>query len=185
MRQIKALFIALAFGAAATASTGCSSTSNGDASTDGLTNDGGGDTSGDSMQLFGLSTGDSCFDIVSVDPGSVDVAAGGCMIGVDTLVGSALLVNYVQATATVTIGKDGSLGAGPVAKNMGTLTRDGTTSDSAMPTCTWHQTDTSNLTLTATNQFTLSVTEVENMFAAACGAANTPTGGTCTSSWTW
>jgi len=38
--------------------------------------------------------------------------------------------------------------------------------------------------MTATNEFDLSVTEVENMFRG-CSAANAPTGGQCTSTWTW
>ena len=54
-----------------------------------------------------------------------------------------------------------------------------------MPTCTWHQTDTSQVTLTATNAFTIQVTEVEEMFATACSAGTAPAGGTCTSTWTW
>ena len=43
-----------------------------------------------------------------------------------------------------------------------------------MPTCTWHQTDTSQVTMTATNEFDISMTEVENMFATAC--TNKPAG---------
>ena len=64
------------------------------------------------------------------------------------LVGSALLVNYTMATATLAVGTAGSLGAGQIAFNMGTLMRNGTTTDSQMLTCNWHQTDTSMVTLT-------------------------------------
>jgi len=169
---------------------GCSSSTNSDdGGLGGFTGSEGGATGTDAGQdgpvLFGLSTGDSCFDIVSVAAGSND----GCNLGVaDTvanngLVGASLLVNYTQATATLTVGTDGSLGAGQIAFNMGTLMRDGTATDSAMTTCMWHQTDTSMVTLTATNEFDVSVTEVENMFANACSMK--PTGGTCTSTWTW
>jgi hypothetical protein len=143
---------------------------------DGGTNDTGG---GDGVTLFGLTTGDSCFDVTSVS-GVTD----GCMLSVGSLVGSALLVNYVMSTATLTVGTGGSLGGGPIAFNMGTLMRDGDTSDSAMPLCTWHQTDTSNVTVTATNEFDIAVTEVENTFSTAC-ATSAPAGGTCTSTWTW
>jgi hypothetical protein len=173
------------------AALGCSSsTTNGDGGEGGFTGSGDGgatgtDAGGDAPVLFGLSTGDSCFDIVSVQSGSND----GCNLGVadpvasDGLVGSALLVNYTMATATLAVGTAGSLGAGQIAFNMGTLMRTGTTTDSQMLTCNWHQTDTSMVTLTATNEFDISVTEVENMFATAC--AMKPTGGTCTSTWTW
>jgi hypothetical protein len=77
----------------------------------------------------------------------------------------------------------GSLGAGPIDKNQGTLTRDGDTADSMMPTCTWHQTDTSALQLTATNMFSLSVTEVESGFAALCTPPLPPD--PCTSTFTY
>jgi len=130
-------------------------------------------------QLYGLSTGVNCFDVVSIAPGYSD----GCQLAVDGVVGAALPVDYDMIAGTVTVGDGGSLGGGAVAHNMATLSRDGTTSDSSMTSCTWHQTDTSMFTLTATNQFTLAVTEVENTFATACSGI--PTGGSCTSTWTW
>jgi hypothetical protein len=152
---------------------GCSSSSNSDGSADG--------TNGDGITLYGLTTGTNCFDVVSIAPGFND----GCGIGVDGVVGMALPVNYAMSTATVTVGNSGSLGAGTVTRNMGTLTRSGQTSDSMMPSCTWTQMDTSNIDITATNTFTLAVTEVQSGFATACSAATVPTGGTCTSTWTW
>jgi len=155
------------------ASVGCSSSG---LSGDGGTGTGGGDGS---VTLYGLTTGDSCFDVTAVSN-----VTDGCMLSVGSVVGSALLVNYVMSTATLTVGTSGSLGAGPIAFNMGTLMRDGNTSDSSMPQCTWHQTDTSDVTVTATNEFDISVTEVENTFSAACGAT-APAGGSCTSTWTW
>jgi hypothetical protein len=136
--------------------------------------------------LFGISTGDSCFDIVSVAAGSHD----GCKLGVadsgaNGLVGASLLVHYDMATATVTVGTMGSLGEGMVTCNMGTLLRENTPMLDTMPSCTWHQADTSNVTVTATNEFDIAVTEAQNQFDTACSAANVPTGGMCTSTWTW
>ena len=81
----------------------------------------------------------------------------------------------------MTLGTDGAEGAGAIANNTGTLTRDGDTSDSSMPTCTWHQNDTAQVTLTATNAFTITVTESDTNFATACVPAMTA----CTSTWTW
>jgi hypothetical protein len=181
---------------AAACSIGCGSSSgtndgavSGSAGTGGPDGSGAGGASGSGVcgntMLFGLSTGDSCFDIVSVMPGSND----GCMLGVaDTtammgLVGASLPVNYDMSTATLTVGTSGSLGAGTIMCNIGNLTRDNMPSDSSMPTCTWHQTDSSTVTVTATNEFDISVTEVEQTFATAC--TTVPTGGQCSSMWTW
>jgi hypothetical protein len=146
---------------------GCSSTSNGD------------DGSVDGPALFQLSPGDSCFDIVSVEPGSND----GCMIGVADLVNAGILINYNASTGVVTAGTSGGLGSGAIAFNQGTLTRDSTATDPTMTTCNWHQTDTGDVTITADNEFDLSVTEVEDTFVTACSMK--PAGGTCTSTWTW
>jgi hypothetical protein len=146
--------------------------------------DGGGLLCG-GMTLYGLTVGNTCFDIVSVAPGSND----GCMLGVadatgSGIVGMALPFSYDQSTATASVGTNGGLGVGQVICNMGTLTRETSPTLAAMPACSWHQTDTSVLHMTATNEFDLSVTEAENMFRG-CSAANTPTGGQCTSTWTW
>ncbi len=170
--------LAVALFGATLALGGCSSTSNSDDGGDASL-----DVAGDTgPTLYGLTTGDSCFDIVSIATGSSD----GCDIGVVSLVNTAsLLVNYNMSTATLSVGTAGSLGAGTIAFNMGTLTRAGNPVDSAMPTCSWHQTDTAQVTLTATNEFDIAVTEVENMFATACTASTVPSGGTCTSTWTW
>ena len=48
--------------------------------------------------MFALSTGDSCFDVETVS-GVTD----GCNIAPGSVVGSALLVNYDNTTATVTL----------------------------------------------------------------------------------
>jgi hypothetical protein len=139
------------------------------------------------VTLYALTTGDSCFDIVSVTAGAND----GCMLGVADpvammgLVGSTLPVNYDMPTATLTVGTMGSLGAGPIMCNMGTLTRNNNPSLSSAPTCTWNQTDTSMVNVTNTNEFDISVTEVEQTFAAACPSTDVPTGGQCMSTWTW
>jgi hypothetical protein len=164
--------------------SGSGSADGGDATGAGGTGAGG--TGG--VTLFALTQGDSCYDIVSVATGSDD----GCMIGVadsgaNGLIGTALPVNYTFTTtsATVKVGTDGSLGSGAILNNMATLTR---ANDPTLPndaTCGWHQVDTSLLTMTADYEFDLAVTEDETMFKAACGTANTPTGGMCTSTWTW
>jgi hypothetical protein len=145
---------------------GCSSSGSGD--------DGGDDAA---PTPFALSSGDSCFDVVSVQPGSND----GCMIGVADVVGIGVLVNYDPSTAILTVGSNGALGGGQIAFNAGTLIRDSMATDPTMTSCTWHQTDTGNVTVTATNEFDLSVTEVEDTFVTAC--MMTPS--TCTSTWTW
>jgi hypothetical protein len=154
---------------AALVATGCSSSTN---DADGSTSDG----ANDGETLFGLTTGDSCFDV-----NTVANVTDGCNIAPGAVVGSALLVNYTMSTATLTVGTMGAEGAGPIAHNMGTLTRDGDTSDSSMPLCTWHQTDTAQVTVTGTNAFTITVTEMETNFAAAC----VPAMANCTSTWTW
>ena len=107
-------------GVAALVAAGCSSSaSDTDGSTDGAT---------DGETLFGLSTGDSCFDVDTVAN-----VTDGCNVAPGAVVGSALLVNYMMSTATLTVGTMGAEGAGPIAHNMGTLTRSGATSDSGMP----------------------------------------------------
>ena len=163
-KTMSASFAMLAVAALVTA--GCSSSSNDDASTDALS---------DGETLFALSTGDNCFDVLTVTN-----VTDGCNIAPGSVVGTSLLVNYTMATATLTVGTMGAEGAGPISHNTGTLTRDGDTSDSTMPSCTWHQTDTSQITVTGTNAFTIAVTEMESNFSAACGAM-----ADCTSSWTW
>lgn len=162
---------------------GCSSSSNGD---DGGDSGGLGGVGGEvdaavdtGVTPFGLSAGDSCFDIVSVQPGSSD----GCAIGVATLAGVGILFNYDAATGTLTAGTAGALGSGPISFNMGTLTRDSQATDPTMSTCTWHAVDTDQVVVTATNEFDISVNEMENMFASVCSMK--PPGGACTSTWTW
>jgi hypothetical protein len=160
------LFSTLAIAALVVA--GCtSSTSEADGSTDGAT---------DGSTLYALSTGDSCFDV-----NTVANVTDGCNIAPGSVVGGALLVNYTMSTATLTVGTMGAEGAGPISHNTGTLTRSGDTSDSAMPLCTWHQTDTAQVTLTGNNAFTITVTEMETNFATAC----VPAMADCTSTWTW
>src|SRR5690242_2815735 len=89
---------------------GCSSSSSTDA---GEPDAGNGDTG---PTLFSITAGNTCFDVVSVQPGFND----GCDIGVgDTaanmgLVGTAVLVNYDPNTAILTVGRDGALGNGQI-----------------------------------------------------------------------
>lgn len=187
MRPTKIIYSVAAMVGAGVLAVGCGSATDcgdgaGCTSDAGVDSGPGVDTASDSPALFGLSPGDYCYDIVSIAAGFND----GCQIGVDSaeLVGKAALPGkYDATTGTLTLGTAGSLGAGPIRSNMGTLTRENTATDPMMATCSWHQTDTTMVVLTATNEFTASVTEVENMFVAACNPI--PTGGTCTSTWTW
>jgi hypothetical protein len=129
--------------------------------------------------LYALSAGTFCYDIMGVSG-----VADGCELGVAALVGTAALPGtYDATTGQFTLGTEGSLGTGLISNNMGTLLRDGMTSDVAVPACTWHQSDTTVMVMVAQNNFTAQVTETQNTFAAAC--APIPTGGTCTSTWTW
>jgi hypothetical protein len=132
------------------------------------------------VALFGLTAGDSCFTITAIAPAFSD----GCGLGVDGIVRTSLPLNYDNTTAIVTLGTNGSLGGGAIANNVGTLVRvapqtiDGTT-------CTFHETVNSQLQMTANNQFTVSVMEVQSTFGNTCAATDVPAGGTCTSTWTW
>jgi hypothetical protein len=156
---------------------GCSSS---DSKSDAAVSDARGDATSDAGTLFRLSENDNCFDITAIAAGADD----GCEIGVASLVGKdALPVNYVRATATVTLGTNGSIGAGQVTFNKGTLTRNSTATNPDMVSCTWNQMDTADLTMIADDTFTVAVTEVESMFLPACSGI--PTGGMCTSTWTW
>jgi len=123
---------------------------------------------------FGLTAGTYCFDVTGT-AGIVD----GCDITPGAI--TQLPVTYTAATGVVGVGREGSVGQGPVANNMGTLSRVGPSSSSA--TCMWQQTDTSALTMTADNAFTISVSEMESAFSATCLPA--PPSDPCTSTWTW
>jgi hypothetical protein len=129
---------------------------------------------------FGLTGGDSCFTITDIAPGFSD----GCGLGVDKIVGTSLPLNYDGTTAIVTLGTQGSLGGGAISSNQGTLVRDNNPTIDGT-TCTYHQTDTSLLQMTADNAFTVTVTETQSTFGATCAAADVPVGGTCTSTWKW
>ncbi len=180
MRLTKIIGVVVAMMGVGIWAAGCSSSSDcGDGATctsDAATTDSGKDGAG----LFGLSPGTYCYDIVSIGSGAND----GCDIGVANLVNMASLPGtYVAGTGTFTLGTDGSLGAGDIRSNMGTLTRDNMPSLDTMPTCMWHQTDTTMIVLTDTNKFTASVVENESEFVAACTMK--PASGMCTSTWTW
>ncbi len=148
--------------------------------------------------LYALSPGNFCFDVVSVAPGTVDGCDNGAADFVTTATTRAALsvIYYDTATTvggvaipagTVEVGTDGSLGRGVINQNQATLLRDSTVPAPAPnQACTWHQTDTSQFQLTATNQFTISVTETQSTFTAACTTAQlAPATDPCTSTWTW
>jgi hypothetical protein len=126
--------------------------------------------------IYPMSDGTWCFDITGVS-----AVSDGCGLDVASLVGKALPGTYVATSGQFTLGTEGSLGTGLINANQATLLRKGDPSDGAG--CSWHQEDTSNLTMTGQNMFTVQVTETENNFSAACTPI--PTGGTCTSTWIW
>jgi hypothetical protein len=172
---------------AAVFAVGCGSSSdNGDGGPDG-----GGGTGGANpcpgLTLHGLTDGDSCFDILGAS-----AVVDGCNLGVgDTtammgLVGASLPVHYDAMTGMLSVGTQGSLGASSTALqcNMGTLSRQGMPTLDSMPACTWSQSDNSTVTITAQNEFDISVTEMQSGFTG-CSAANMPASGMCTSTWTW
>jgi hypothetical protein len=132
---------------------------------------------GSGGNTYALSQGTYCYDITGVS-----AVSDGCQISVGSLVGQSLPGTY-DGAGGFTLGTDGSLGTGNINANTGVLSRDGNPTDPGPPVCSWHQTDTSTLTMTAQNTFTVSVVETENTFANTCSPI--PTGGTCTSSWTW
>jgi hypothetical protein len=141
------------------------------------------DASAPDAGLWGLSSNTNDFEVTAISNVKDD-----CKADVGSLVGMTLPVNYDTTTHKISIGDDQgtpaqpSLGSGVVTSNKGTLTRENDTGD--LP-CTWHQKDVSQMTLTANNKFTLAVTEDQSMFASGCLPADVPTGGKCTSTWTW
>jgi len=172
-------------GVALVAGAGCSSSTTADGGDSGAS----GDVAANSDAApFGLTLGTWCYKILAASN-----VTDGCTIGVgapalaDGLVGTDLPVTYTLSgqMGTLSVGNDGSLGQGLLLDNTGTLLRENDPTLDSMMTCSHHQTDTSVITLTATNAFTLDGTEVQSMFAAACSAVNIPAGGACTSTWSW
>ena len=147
--------------------------------------------------LYALSAGTFCYDILALAAGYSD----GCGLGVTTYVGtptmpSAVPVSYYAAATTVAgdaipagtvvVGNDGSLGRGVIDQNTGTLLRDGMPVDTDVATCTWHETVQSQFQLTATNKFSIAVTETRANFDPSCATVKPlPAGGTCTSTFTF
>jgi hypothetical protein len=179
------LGLALAMAGSFAACSGSSdSDDGGDGSADAASNNNDGSTD---VTLFYITPGDSCYEIVSVASGSND----GCDFGVaDTvanqgLVGASIPFNYDNTAYTIKVGTDGALGGGAIAFNMATLLRDGNTTDTAAPTCMWHEHVDATVTFTAQDQFNISASRTQSAFTAGCTNPPPPTGGTCTSTWTW
>jgi hypothetical protein len=176
------LALAMAGSFAACSSSG-DSADGGDGSADAASNT---DSSTD-VTLFFITPGDSCYEVVSVANGFQD----GCDFGVgDTvanqgLVGASIPFNYDNSAYTIKVGTDGALGGGAIAFNMATLLRDGNTTDTAAPTCMWHEHVDANVTFTAQDEFNISASRTQSAFSAGCTSPPPPTGGTCTSTWTW
>lgn len=177
MRNIKICFMA---GMLAVAAAGCGSDD--DDCGDGGCPDAGRTDGGDAGPvLYSLTPGESCFTITAIAVGSMD----NCQIGVAALADGtvSLPVTYTALTGTVAVGTMGSIGMGEIRNNMGALLRTNMPTDPMMPTCSWTQTDTTQLQMLANNRFTVSVTEVQSAFATQC--TGIPVGGMCTSTWTW
>jgi hypothetical protein len=140
----------------------------------------GADAGSDGPALWGLSRGTNSYTITKVTIGN-----DGCMLGPDALMGMTRPVTYDEATNTISVGDQKgappapSLGSGHVGANVATLSRDNNAGD-AMG-CYWHQTDAGSLMLFDNDKFTLDVTETDNMYSAACMAADKPGGESCTS----
>jgi len=132
--------------------------------------------------VYGISAGTYCFDITSATP-----ISDGCSLFTDATgpvnyVGMKIPVTYVT-TGQLTVGTMGALGTGLINNNQGTLLRENDPIDKDVPACTWHQTDQTLVTVTATNTFTANITETESAFTPACAqpAAADP----CTSTFTF
>jgi hypothetical protein len=177
----------------AAALVGCSGSSSSADGGDASTNTNTDTNTSDGPVAFGLTPGDSCFDVVSV----VGTPDDGCDLGVgdtaamDGLIGTALPFNYVMdvpnGVYTIAVGTNGILGGGAILNNMATLVHDAAATSTTMATCMWHENSTSMVTVTAVNAFTIAVVRTQSMFTAApaCTASFIPPTGTCTSKWTW
>jgi hypothetical protein len=165
MKMLK--FSTMLMGLALLGFSGCGSSD----TTDGTADAGAG------ANLFGVTPGTYCYKVTSIAPGYSD----GCGLGVEEMVGFSVPGTQDTSTGIFTLGNEGSLGGGEIRNNIGTLIRQGQSSDPAVPACVWNENNTTNLTMTDTNKFTASVTEVKSGITAAC----LETFVTCTSTWTW
>ena len=179
MKLIKMLVVV----AAGAVAVGCGSSDN--TCTDAGCPDGGslgGDAGGPDAALWGLSRGTNNYTITKV---VTSAATDGCKLGPEALMNMTRPVTYDATTNIISVGDQkgtpamASFGSGTVGANKATLMRDNTGGDTM---CSWHQKDTSLLSLFDNDKFTLDVTEVEDMFGAGCTNPPPPTGGTCTSS---
>ena len=152
--------------AAAALWQGCSSSSNSDdASTvDSSTTDG--------PNVF-LSDGPMLYYKVTAVSGITD----GCMIDPASFVDVVVAMSFNRTTQILSVGNQvgspaqSSFGTGGPIGLTGTLMRENDVTDG---TCTWHQKDVSQFTLTGGDIFTLDVTENQSAFTAMCTPPNTP-----------
>ena len=188
MKRTNIIFLASALVAAG---SGCSSDSSscadgGDASCSSTSADSAADIVADGPVPYGLTvdktTGDACYVVTAVAAGTVDGCDKGTAVTQADSMMLTLPLNY--AGGIVKLGNSGSLGAGPVLNNKGTLTRAGDPKLDGDATCMWHQTDTSQFELFANDKFTLSVVEEQSAFTASCAASFTVID-PCTSTWMW
>jgi len=176
---------------AVVAGAGCSSDSSscadgGDASCSSSSTDSAAETVADGPVLYGLTvdktTGNGCYVVTAVAPGTVDGCDKGTAVTQADLMMLTLPLNY--AGGIVQLGNSGSLGGGQILNNKGTLVRANDPTLDGAPACMWHQMDTSQFELTANDTFTVSVVEVQSTFTNAC-ATSFPVIDPCTSSWKW
>jgi hypothetical protein len=136
----------------------------------------------DGPMQWGLTRGASKFKITAVK----DVTDP-CGTKPGEVISNDIDVNYDETTMTVSVGKGvGSpvmpyFGSGKVGGNKATLMRDNKSGDGTA--CTWDEKDVSQFELYDHDKFTLAVTQDQSGFMM-CGAI-APTGGKCTSTWTW
>jgi hypothetical protein len=146
----------------------------------------------DGPALFGLSRGTNDFTFDNV----VTVGTDGC--GIDPMMDvskmSVVSVTYDMGSQVVSIGRlvgtpmAAVFGSGKVAAteaNKATLTRDNVVALEGMLACTWAESVTAQFELIDNDKFTLAVTFKDSKFDAKCSAGTIPTGGMCTSTWTW
>lgn len=150
-------------------------------------------TGPDGPALFFLSRGMLEYKVTKIEAVADDPKMGGCDKGPDAVVNSTLPVNstYNDATMvfTMEVGKKvgtpptPSIGTGTIKNNMGTLMRDNDSGDGMG--CTWHEKVSGVVNVFAGDKFTIAVTDDMSNFDKACKPADVPTGGKCTSKWTW
>lgn len=178
MKANKLLLAAIAtIGLAGVAVIGCGGDDNDNKCGDGGCVDAG-------PQPFGISNS-GCYTVESLTN-----LTDGCEFGADLTAGNSFPATYNRSTATLSLGREvgspgqPSLGSGTITYNAGTMARNNTVMEPGS-TCTWNEVVAGNLTVTAIDTFTITYTDTQRSFSAGCKDPPPPTGGSCTSTWTW